>query len=112
MQQVEHAQGQGFSSRRHDQNHRLHVPEAKQENDIPRGGSLRCDLWPLHMAQHLPAGRAFQARDVKQVAVHGLQGVGDGVPAHRQVTNQKGQDDNRRALIEERKHQGRLKQAR
>ena len=103
MQQVEHAQRQRLAPGRHDQDHGLHVPEAEQEDHIPRGGGLRRDLRPLHIAQHLPARRALQARDVSQIAVHRLQGVGDGVPAQRQVPDHKGQNDNRCALIEERK---------
>ena len=70
VQQVEHAQGQRLAPGRHDQNHGFHVPQAEQENDIPRGGGLRRDLRPLHVAQHLPARRALQPRDVSQIAVH------------------------------------------
>ena len=103
VQQVEHAQRQGLSSGRHDEDHGLHVPEAEQEDDIPRGGGLRRDLRPLHIAQHLPARRALQPRGVGQIAVHRLQGVGDSVPAQCQIPDHKRQNDNRLRSDKERR---------
>ena len=102
VQQVENAQRQRFAAGRHDQNHGLHIPKAKQEHHIPRGGGLRRDLRPLHLAQHLPARRALQPRGVGEVAVHRLESVSNRGPAQPQVTNHERQDDDSRALIKRR----------
>src|ERR1019366_2315971 len=50
---------------------------------------------------HLPARRAVQSRHISQIAVNCLEGVRQGVPADRQVTNPKRQNDNPCALIQE-----------
>ena len=100
MKKVEHAQGQGFGARGHDQNQRFGVPKTEQVGQVRRGRDLQRHLRAMDISEQTPLRGAIQPRRVRQIAVNRPQRMRHGVPAHGQVADRPCQKNDAHTLIE------------